>query len=274
MEDGIFLEHLPQLWGVPIFPAEKLWLFVLVLARVSGVVTTAPFLSGVHVPIRFRALLALILALVVFPTQWDAVLPLELTLPEVALLIGSQWVVGAGVGLAVAIVLGILYLTGELIARTAGLMLADIFDPLSDSEASPVAQFAGWMGAAVFFVTGAYRWPVDSLLASFHYLPVAATVDVSSFWTAMVFALSHSFASALQFAAPVVLMLLASTLILGFLGRTLPQLNILAVGLGLNGIITILALALALGGIVRIFGEQLAWWQERTLVDLLAPELR
>ncbi len=269
MDHGLVAHEIPALWGVPLLPAEKLWLFALVLSRISGLVTSAPFFSALHIPIRLRALLTVAIALVIFPSQWHVPLPQGESLPEIAVLLGSQWLVGMALGLSAAVVLGALYLSGEIIARTAGLMLADIFDPLNDSEASPVAQLTGWIAAAIFFVSGAYRWLVDAILASFVFLPLTETVNVSHFWPALIFVVSHSLASGLQLGAPVLLLLITGTLVLGFVGRTLPQLNILAVGLGLNGLLALIGLSLALGGMIWTFTEQLEWWRERSLVDLL-----
>jgi flagellar biosynthetic protein FliR len=60
---------------------------------------------------------------------------------------------------------------------------------------------------------------------------------------------------ALRIAAPVLVALLLSTLVLGLIGRTLPQLNVLAVGLGLNSMIAMATLALSLVAAVWVFQE-------------------
>ena len=52
--------------------------------------------------------------------------------------------------------------------------------------------------------------------------------------------------------------LLLSNVVLGLIGRTLPQLNILALGFGFNSLVTYGVLAMSLGGAVWIFQDQLA----------------
>ena len=55
---------------------------------------------------------------------------------------------------------------------------------------------------------------------------------------------SQSFSLGIRAAAPAVTALLLATLILGLVGRTLPQLNVLSLGFGLNALLAFAALGL------------------------------
>jgi flagellar biosynthetic protein FliR len=48
-----------------------------------------------------------------------------------------------------------------------------------------------------------------------------------------------------------------ATLILGLASRTLPQLNVMALGFGLNALTTLVAIGLSLGGAALVFQDQL-----------------
>jgi len=50
--------------------------------------------------------------------------------------------------------------------------------------------------------------------------------------------------------------LLLSTLVLGLIGRTLPQINILAVGFGINSLLTLVCLFTTIGAIAWAFPQQ------------------
>ena len=66
-----------------------------------------------------------------------------------------------------------------------------------------------------------------------------------------------SFSLGVRVAAPVVTSLLLATLILGLIGRTLPQLNIFALGFGLNALLAFAALALTFGAAAWAFQDQI-----------------
>jgi len=57
-------------------------------------------------------------------------------------------------------------------------------------------------------------------------------------------------------AAPAMTALLLSTLVLGLIGRTLPQINILAVGFGINSLLTLGCLFTTIGAIAWAFPQQ------------------
>jgi flagellar biosynthetic protein FliR len=83
--------------------------------------------------------------------------------------------------------------------------------------------------------------------------------------------LAQSFSLAVRAAAPVVTALLLSTLVMGLISRTLPQLNILAVGFGLNSMLAFGVLGLTLGGAAWVFQNQIESVLELLLEALHVP---
>ena len=55
--------------------------------------------------------------------------------------------------------------------------------------------------------------------------------------------MTQSFALGIRAAAPLLIALFLSTLVLGLISRTLPQINIIAVGFGLNSLLTLAMIA-------------------------------
>jgi flagellar biosynthetic protein FliR len=65
-----------------------------------------------------------------------------------------------------------------------------------------------------------------------------------------------SFIVGVRAAAPAMVALLSSVLILGLISRTLPQLNVIAVGFSLNAMVMLAVLSLSLGGVVWAFQDE------------------
>jgi flagellar biosynthetic protein FliR len=68
---------------------------------------------------------------------------------------------------------------------------------------------------------------------------------------------TKSFALGIRAAAPLVTALLLANLVLGLISRTLPQLNILVIGFGVNTMLASGALILSLGAAAWVFGDQI-----------------
>ena len=85
--------------------------------------------------------------------------------------------------------------------------------------------------------------------------------------------LSGSFFLAVRAAAPGMIALLLATLVLGLIGRTLPQLNILVLGFGINSMVILSTLAISIGrgrdlglGLFRTRTENAARCRWRALI--------
>jgi len=226
---------------------EKFLLFTLVLVRTSGLVVTAPIFGTREVPAQVRVLLALALAVLIVPTQWHCSVPEPGTTPMYLVLVGSELLVRMCLGLAVVILLTGLHLAGEMIGYTSGMMLADLYDPSFDNQSPIFSRLMFLVGVAVFVCIGGHRAVIGALLDTFAAIPPGAVGVPQSLPETMVLLVAQSFALAVRAAMPVVASLLLTTLVLGLIARTVPQLNILLLGFGLNSLVALGVLSLTIG---------------------------
>jgi flagellar biosynthetic protein FliR len=88
-------------------------------------------------------------------------------------------------------------------------------------------------------------------------MPAGQATFSRSVGEAMMSLLAESFVVAVRAAAPAMMALLLATLILGLVGRTLPQLNVMALGFSLNSLVALAALGASLTAAAWIFQAQL-----------------
>lgn len=252
---------------------EKFLLFTLVLCRVSGLLITAPIYGGRDVPMQVRALLAFALAVLIAPTQWGLSLAYPGTTVNYLVLIGGELLIGVALGLGVTILFSGVQLAGGLIGRIGGLMLADVVDPTSGGNIPLFSRLLLLVTLAVFVCIGGHRVVMAALLDTFQSIPLGHGAPAGSIAKTFVLLLQQSFELGVRAGLPVATALLLSTLVMGLISRTLPQLNILMVGFGMNSMLTFGTLALSLGAIVWVFQQQLDPAIE-TLMEALHVPLR
>ncbi len=247
------------------FDVQQFLLFTLVLTRVSGLVMVAPIYGTKEVPMQVRGLLAVALAVLIMPTQWDVEVVYPGTMVNYLVFIGSELAIGVCLGLGIVILFSGIQLSGQMMGRIGGLMLAQVFDPSVGSRVSMFGRLLSMVAMAVFVCIGGHRMVMAGLLDTFATIPPgsgAFPVSIAHTFTTLV---HESFVLGIRAGLPVVTALLLSLLVLGLIGRTLPQLNILIVGFGLNSMLTFSILSLTLGGSVWAFQEQI----EPTLTAVL-----
>jgi flagellar biosynthetic protein FliR len=202
-----------------------------------------------------RALLAVALTALLVPLTWNRAVPSSATLVDYLILAVSELLIGLTLGLGVVILFAGVQMAGQIIAQASGLQLADVFNPALETSLPVVSQFLYLVALALFVLLGGHRLVLEGLLETLVHLPPGASVSRSLVDTLSAL-VSQSFALGVRAAAPTLAALLLATLVLGLVGRTLPQLNVMALGFGASAVVTLLVLAASLGSALWIFQEQ------------------
>ncbi len=234
---------------------DQFLVFVLVLTRVSGLVMTAPIFGSRNVPLRIRALLAVGLSLIITPLHWGQPPPPPNSVVELSAMLGREAVLGLALGLAVRILFAGFQLTGQLIGQMSGMSLADVFDPSFDQSVPVFSQLLDVVALSLFLAMGGHRQVMRAFLDTFQWRPPGADDLPPNMVQALSDVMHESFLVGIRAGAPVVVTLLLSILILGLISRTLPQLNVIAVGFSLNAMIMLVTLALSLAALAWVLED-------------------
>jgi flagellar biosynthetic protein FliR len=238
----------------------------LVLVRVVALAAVAPVIGPFELAMRWRLALAAALAVLIVPLEAGRLTSPPETLPRFLVLAGGEALVGLMLGLGVRILFNCLQIAGALIGQLSGLQMAEVFSPGVGGNVPVFSQLFLLVGTATFLLIGGHRQMIEALLESYRGLPAGhATISQSAVEgvTALV---TQSFLLGLRAAAPAMVALLLATLVVGFVSRTVPQLNVLALGFGTNALVALVAIAVSLGGICWIFQESLEPVLQATLL--------
>ena len=113
--------------------------FMLVLARVAGLMISAPFFSGTAIPDRVKALLAGAITLAVFPLLASHVkVPVTLGMAAAGLI--GEVAIGLLIGLGVSMLFAGVQMGIQLASQQAGMALGHVFNPMLDASVPIVSQ--------------------------------------------------------------------------------------------------------------------------------------
>src|SRR4051812_19035115 len=241
--------------GLETFLISRFMVFTLVLARTGTLLTTAPIFGAQQVPRRVRALLAVAMSLLVTPAfLQNSMPPVENTL-EYGRLLASEALVGLLLGLGVNILFSGIQVAGQLVSQLSGLSLAEVFNPGFEEEVSVFTQLFYFLTLAVFVAIGGHRIMTEALLDTFAAAPPGHASIGSDYVDVLVSILSQSFVLGIRAAAPLMVALLMSNLVLGLISRTLPQINVIAVGFSVNALLAMAVLFLSIGAAAWTFQD-------------------
>lgn len=222
--------------------------FLLVLFRVSGLMLATPLFSSPILPTQLKVLLAVAMSLAVFPLMYTHVqVPVTMATAIVGLI--GELAVGLMIGFAVSLVFLGVQVAGQLVSQQAGLAMGDIFNPLFDSSSTVVSELYFFVAMVVFLGVGGDQALIRSLLDSFAFLPPLAFQVTPRVTEMLVDLITLSFVLAIRLGGPTMLALLIAFLTLGFISRTLPQMNLMTVGFPVKLALALVVMAMTMMGL-------------------------
>ncbi len=228
----------------------------LVLVRIACLTIVVPIFPHGVVPWRIRGLLALALAAVVVPLAIGRSTPHCDSAGDFLVMAGAEALVGLALGLGVLVLFSAMHLAGNTISQMSGLSLADVVSPGFDAEVPVFSRLFFYVTLAVFLVIGGHRRVVEALVDTFVWLPPGQGTLPRSIGQAMASLLAESFSLGIRAAAPAMMALLLATIILALASRTIPQLNVMSLGLSFNVATALVAVAASLGGAAWVFQDR------------------
>ncbi len=219
--------------------------FALVLFRISGLMVTAPIFSSKGIPLRVRAAFTLVLAAMIFPLVKNEA-PSDLTLVTALTAGVAEFMIGAVIGLALTLVLMTALVAGTMVGQQAGLALSQAVNPLEDLRTTVVGQIYYTILSLLFLLAGGHRAALAALLDTYKAIPLLSYQPDESMVLLLIEILTAAFIVGVRVAGPVIIALFLTETSMGFVSRTMPQMNILAVGFSIRAFVALGVAALSL----------------------------
>ncbi|MDH3445211.1 MAG: flagellar biosynthetic protein FliR [Deltaproteobacteria bacterium] len=230
--------------------------FMLVFGRVAGLVVSAPFWGSRIVPVVVRVWIAILLAIATFPVVGTVTPAGEYTLLSVFLALGGEILFGLVLGWLAQILFAAMRLAGQEMELKSGLGLIQLADPHQGGQSGVFGALFELMAGLLFFAMNGHHLLVQALWSSYNVFPVAGEKFTTRLLEGLVSSSAEIFTIALRISAPVVIGLFLSDIILGLIGRAIPQMNVFMVAQPLQFGLAILLLFLAMPVFVWFFIRQ------------------
>ncbi len=226
--------------------SEFLSAMTLVLVRVSGMVTFAPFFSSTALPMRVKAVFTLAVAYLLAPLV--ASLPHAHTALSLASLLG-ELSVGLVYGLTLALLNEMLLFAGQIVGVQFSFSLVNLLDPTTAIQTPLMGELFQLLGTLVVLAAGLDRILLASMVRSFRAAPLGSYALAQLTALSIVRAAGGIFLAAVELAAPVLAATLLVEVAVSLLGKLSPQLPVMSLSVPLK----------TLTGFVLLTGSLALW---------------
>ena len=227
--------------------------FVLVVFRLAGMMLFAPLFGSARIPRRIKAVLVLVLALGVMGGMKEPV-RLPVSTWQLAGAIAGELAFGLAMGMVLSLVFIAAQWAGEMIGQQMGLNLGSVFDPQFGGQGSVIGDMYFMLTLVVFLAVGGHHSMLAGVRDSFEKLPLLTVGVDRTLFDTLAGLLGGATVLAVRLAAPTLVTMLVVDLVLGLIGKTVPQMNVMSAGLTLRsvvGMVIVIAGLSLTSGVIR-----------------------
>ncbi len=202
--------------------AKEIVKFLIILLRTSIVMVLLPVTGSKNIPPLFK--IGFIIAFSFLLTPVVDIKTSPLSEAYLSGLILSELIAGIVIGMVVRTVFIVAEMSGQIISNTMGLSMATVFDPEA-GYSTEISRFFWILSFFVFFVTGVYREIIYIFARSFEIIP-PGTLSFKAVPEEMIDMGNRLLRLSIKLSAGVVIVMMVTNIIMGFLSRSVPQMNV------------------------------------------------
>lgn len=246
-------------------------LFVIVLTRLSGMISTAPLISAYPIPVQVKVWFMATVTFIMFPIVLAKTgFHVPTNMPELIIILLKEFLIGYITGFIANVVFMAVEIAANLVSMQIGLTAAQAMNPLTGDTSPVLSQAYTLLASMVFIGINGFHWMFSAIYKTFQLVPPGYSVTVSGhFVNSVIFFTSEMFTIGIGIALPLFAVLMITDILLGFTAKMMPKMNIFMVALPVKiylGFVLFIMLMpqicsqLALlfekhlGGIITVFG--------------------
>lgn len=231
---------MPNVFGLS---AGQFETFLLILVRVTVVMTIIPVFSAREIPQLARIGLGLLITFVIYKTV-RTIAPLPDLYALFAAVVG-QVVVGLIIGFVSYLVFMGVQLAGEILDLQVGFAVANVINPLTQTNVTVIGEFELTLASLVYLITDSHHLLLQGIGGSFNLLPLPwVSLDPSVAGNIMIF-FTQATLIIFKIAAPAAIALFVVNVALGLMAKVAPQMNVFVVGFPLQIAVGLLMIAVS-----------------------------
>ncbi|MCD6335840.1 MAG: flagellar type III secretion system protein FliR [Candidatus Latescibacteria bacterium] len=248
-------------------------IYLLAVVRIGGLIATAPPFSYRNVPVQIKVGLALILGLIVLPmlSTDPAAMPKDAV--SYLVLLTRETIVGLLMGYVLLLFFMGVQFSGQLVGLQMGFGIVNVLDPMSSTQISIIGEFQYLIAMLLFLAVRAHHLLIEVLVGTFKWIPVGGVRLPASLGEGLIRISAQVFVTAIKLGAPMIVTLFLTSVALGIVARTVPQMNVFIVGFPLKIAIGLLMLGVSFPFFYYVFGRLLTgvWSDLEGIVGALSP---
>jgi flagellar biosynthetic protein FliR len=243
---------------------EKLLGFAMILTRISAFFLLIPVFGWKTIPVRVKVAATVLMAIFFSTVTPSTISPKPVSSVQAVLLIANEATYGLALGLVAALLFSVVTFSGRIIERQMGLVMAEIFDPLTGDRSRPLSSLLEMVFIILFLSANGHHLFLLIIARSYEAFPAGSVPTIAVLASGVIKAGSAMLLAGLRLAGPMLAAFLLLLVALAVLARIVPEMNILFLSFPLRIGLGLLMAAIFLP-FIKGFVAEFADWMGRLL---------
>lgn len=213
---------------------SEIFLFALVLCRIAGLFAALPVFGGRRLPTRIKIVTVLAITIVCLPILKITPPPVPSDAFSLGILVLQELMIGLTLAFITQIIFAAVELSGQIIGLQMGFSISSVIDPNMGNQMQIMSVMQSLLATLFFLSLNIHHAFIRAIVDSFTVIPLGGWKMSEALLQFLVKNTSDVFILGIRLAAPVMVTLLLTSVVLGIMARAFPQMNVFMVSFPLN----------------------------------------
>jgi flagellar biosynthetic protein FliR len=218
----------------PLPGPSDVFLFALVLCRIGGLFAALPVFGGRRLPARIKIVTVVAITMVCLPILQITPPPMPEDAFTLGLLVAREMLIGLTLAFITQIIFAAVELSGQIIGLQMGFSISSVIDPSMGNQMQIMSVMQSLLATLFFLSLNIHHVFIRAIIDSFTVIPLGNWKMSEALLHFLVKATTDVFILGIRLAAPVMVALLLTSVVLGIMARAFPQMNVFMVSFPLN----------------------------------------
>ncbi len=226
---------------------------ILIFTRITSFIVLTPGFSYKGFPNIAKVFISFSLTMIVYLMTPD----IEVTGAYLLfiILIIKEVLFGLTLGFVSKLFFSASEIAGQFIDFKVGFSMGNIYDPSTGTHVSNYGKVYYWLSITAFFLLNLHHRLIESIIRSFNYVPINHVNIQNLGVEGIVKLFALVFELGFNLAAPLIIVVLLTDIIMGTISRTIPQINVLMLGMPMKILVSILIFLVISSGVLNSIGK-------------------
>ena len=229
--------------------------FILLFVRFSSLFMAVPIFSHANIPMSLKAAMAFFFTVVFFDSLPQLQIPLDTLTLTVAIL--GEMLFGLTVGIVLQLAYHVITFAGGQVSFMMGFSLASAIDPQSGISMPIVSQFLALIALMILLALDLHHWIILLASESIATVPLGGFMVTPELFRYIMHGMMNMFVVGFMIAFPITALTMLADVIFGMLMKTMPQFNLLVIGMPIKIGVAFLVLMATLSATMMIVSSQM-----------------